>query len=86
MGEAKRRKESDPMYGRPTRGLILTCPIEMIEQHGVIIKSTELDPQDLRHALLFWDELVWPANNQIYIGSGPDAEYLEEAKILTRPR
>ncbi|WP_108519331.1 DUF6236 family protein [Bradyrhizobium algeriense] len=84
MGDAKRRKKTDPSYGRPVRGLVLTCPIEPL-QNGFSIKSANLDPQDLRHALLFWDELVWPTNNLIAIGSGPEAEFLEEAGILTRP-
>src|SRR5947209_2603836 len=85
MGEAKRRKEADPNYGRPTRGLIISSPIELVDG-GFVVISAQPDPQDLRHALLFWDELVWPANRHIYFESGPDAKFLEDAKILIRPQ
>jgi hypothetical protein len=84
MGEAKRRKAADPNYGRPKRGLIITSPVEGSANGGRI--SGGLDPQDLRHSLLFWDRLVWPSNNYIYIKSGPDEEFLESAGILERPR
>jgi len=85
MGEAKRRKANDPAYGRAKRGLIITCPIEPLP-NGFSIKSAEIDPYELRHALLFWDSLVFPTNNLIHIGSTPDIQFLESVGILERPR
>jgi Family of unknown function (DUF6236) len=48
-------------------------------------KSTNLDPQELRFALFFWDQLVWPSSRAIYFASDPDERFLEDAGILTRP-
>lgn len=45
-----------------------------------------LDAQELRHWLLFWDELAWPASNLIYVEGGPDETFLEQAGVLSRPR
>lgn len=89
MGEAKRRKLTEPNYGRvpksaTSRGLVVSPPIE-IEGTRLFAKSSNLDPQELRFALLFWDKLVWPSSRAIYFASGPDETYLEEAKILSRP-
>ena len=66
------------------RGLIVSCPME-IHGESVSVKNTGLDPQELRVALLFWDELVWPSSRGIYIASGPDEQFLEQAGVLTRP-
>jgi Family of unknown function (DUF6236) len=87
MGEAKRRKESEPFFGQLPKygkGLIISNPIE-IEGNNVILKSTQLDPLELRRSILFWDRLVWPASNGIYIEGGVDEDYLKEVGILTRP-
>lgn len=89
MGEAKRRKASDLDFGRvpkmPSyRGLVVCPPIE-IEGNHLFAKSSSLDPQELRFALLFWDRLVWPSSRNIHFASGPDEAFLESAGILTRP-
>lgn len=89
MGEAKRRKAIDPNYGKipkekQKRGLIVSPPME-IDGSRLYAKSSNLDPQELRFGLLFWDELVWPSSKAIHFASGPDEQFLESAKILTRP-
>lgn len=84
VGEAKRRKALDASYGRPKRGLIVSPPLE-IEGTRLFVRSSQLDPQELRCAALFWDRLVWPSSRAIHFGSGPDAEFLESAGILSRP-
>lgn len=88
MGEAKHRRRIDPNYGRvpkdSRRGLIVSPPIE-IDGSRLYAKSSQLDPQELRFALLFWDQLVWPSSRAIHFASGPDALFLESAGILTRP-
>jgi len=89
MGEAKRRKQADPSFGhgpkRPNyRGLVVSPPLE-IEGTLLRIKSTNLHPQELRFALLFWDRLVWPSSRAIHIASGQDEQFLESAGVLRRP-
>lgn len=94
MGEAARRKRTDPTFGRvpkaikdAKRGIVLCPPIEVNEQNtGFVIKNSGIDSQELRYSLLFWDELAWPTSNLIHIGGGPDEEFLQNAGILTRPR
>jgi hypothetical protein len=83
MGEAKRRKARDPTYGRPKRGLVVSPPVEI--QGSTLRFLSQLDPQELRFALLFWDKLVWPKSRSVYIASGPDESFLEQAGILGRP-
>jgi hypothetical protein len=56
-----------------------------IEGTRVSIRSSNLDPQELRFALLFWNRLVWPSSRAIYLASGPDEQFLEQAGILSRP-
>jgi hypothetical protein len=84
MGEAKRRIASDPSYGRPKRGLVVSPPIE-ITGSSLFVRTSNLDPQELRFALLFWDRLVWPSSRALHFSSGPDEQFLERASILTRP-
>ena len=90
MGEAKRRKQSDPNFGRVprqavNRGLVVSPPIE-IQDNSLFAKSWNLDPQELRFALLFWDRLVWPSSRTVHFPSGPDELFLEDAGILSRPK
>lgn len=84
MGEAKRRRESDPFFGKPNRGLVVSPPIE-IDGGSVFVRSSQIDPQELRYALLFWDKLAWPSNNAIYMEPDADAQFLESIGILSRP-
>jgi hypothetical protein len=89
MGEAKRRKQTEQNFGRVPksanyRGLVVSPPIE-IQGTSLFAKSSNLDPQELRFALLFWDKLVWPSSRAIYFVSGPDETFLESAGILIRP-
>lgn len=86
MGEAKQRMRSDPAYGRVPkdsrrRGLIVSAPIE-IEGNRLYAKSSTLDPQELRFALLFWDQLVWPSSRAIHFASGADELFLESPTAL----
>lgn len=89
MGEAKQRKQSDPNFGRVpknanNRELVVSPPIE-IEGSNLFLKSSNLDPQELRFALLFWDKLAWPSSRNIYISGGQDEAFLESTGILVRP-
>ncbi|HEF5874758.1 TPA: hypothetical protein SAY52_005437 [Burkholderia cenocepacia] len=91
MGEAKYRKLNDPTFGHipknaqsQSRGIVISCPMEVREGH-VLTKSSMLDPQELRFALLFWEKLAWPTTRAVSFPGGPDAEFLEGAGVLSRP-
>lgn len=89
MGEASRRKQHDPNYGKvpksaALRGLVVSPPVT-IEGTSLFVRSSNLDPQELRFALLFWDRLVWPASRAFHFASGPDEIFLEQAGVLARP-
>ena len=49
-------------------------------------KSTQLDAQELRFSLLFWDKLDCPTNNIMEVPPGPDADYLIKAGVMKRTR
>ena len=87
MGEAKRRAAHDPNFGKakPLKlGLVVSPPME-IQGTSLRIRSTILDPQEIRCSILLWDKLVWPSSRMIEMESGPDEKFLESAGILTRP-
>jgi hypothetical protein len=88
MGDAKQRKRSDPNYGRipkdaEHRGLVVSPPLE-IEGGSIRLKQNNMDPVELRFALLFWDRLVWPCSDFIQLHSNQDEQFLETAGILRR--
>lgn len=86
MGESKYRKATDPNYGSPKaqlRGLVISPPIQ-VNGDTVYIKQTDLDTQDLRSSLLYWDRLAIPTTMSISIKGGKDEEYLESCGILRR--
>lgn len=66
------------------RGIIVSNPLEILSD-GVLIKSSEIDDGELRRALLFWDKIVWPSNNAIMLGGGPDVDFLLAEGVLKRP-
>lgn len=90
MGDAKRRKQTDPFFGiRPKsmaqRGLVVCPPIE-IDGSRLYARSSNLDPLELRFSLLYWDKLVWPTSNIIHFESSADEKFLEQEGVLSRPR
>jgi len=85
MGEAKRRKAADPSLARPKRGLIIGSPTEVDLDRNRVKFRAGIDPQELRFATLYWDRLVWPSSRAIFIGGGPDEDYLQRVGILSRP-
>src|SRR5215207_1376882 len=67
------------------RGLVISCPLD-ISPHGLMVKQSLLDPQELRFSLLFWDRLDYPANNIFRFPLGPDGEFLQSSGVLQRTR
>lgn len=73
-----------PNYRPPHRGLVVSSQM-MVSEHEFKPRSFQLDPQELRMSLLFWDKLRWPRNSIVGWPARDDAEYLEEHGILSRP-
>ncbi|MFG1300518.1 DUF6236 family protein [Xanthobacter sp. V3C-3] len=68
------------------RGLVISCPIKA-EAGGRSLKiDTNLDPQDLRFSLLFWDKLDWPESSLLSFGLSQDAQYLIDIGVLQRSK
>ncbi|TPL36733.1 DUF6236 family protein [Mesorhizobium sp. B2-4-8] len=67
------------------RGLVVSPPIQ-INGNTVTINSDDLDPQEIRSNLLFWDKLDFPEQNLLGFGLSNDAQFLEGAGILQRTR
>lgn len=63
------------------RGLVVSPPIEISGTH-TLVKSSNLDPQEMRANLLFWDKLDFPKQRLIHFGLSPDAQFLVDSKIL----
>lgn len=66
------------------RGIVLSNPMQL-NGTSAIIEDSDVDPGELRRALLFWDRLVWPSTSGIFLGGGPDVEYLINSGKLIRP-
>lgn len=67
------------------RGLVVSPPVTISGQ-TLRLEATDIDPQELRTSLLFWDVLDYPANNIVSMGSSPDVEFLQTAGALQRTR
>lgn len=66
------------------RGLIIHNDLSAVRE-GISIRSSDLDPQNLRSQLLFWDKLDFPRGTWITFGDGsPEVEFLKQAGVLTR--
>lgn len=88
MGDSKNRKTTDQHHEKPSsqdRGLIISSPIEITDQQ-IYVKQSNLDTQELRSSLLYWDNLALPVSNVIHIDGGVEADYLEKCGILKRRR
>lgn len=91
MGEAKWRRENDPMFGKAPRvakkrGLVVSNPVTVdLQSNRLEIAGGRIDPQELRFALMFWDLLAWPRNGFIGMAGGDDEQFLEQCGVLMRP-
>lgn len=71
---------------KPFRGLVITCPISIDKDGTYRLRSSLIDPHELRRSLLFWDKLAWPQTGMIKVNpSSPELEFLEGEGILLRP-
>jgi Family of unknown function (DUF6236) len=65
------------------RGLVISTPVKV--QGSRFSGGGDLDPQELRFSLLFWDKLDFPNNNIVSLQS-PTADFLRDVGILQRTR
>lgn len=84
FGSIEIMSDHDPL-GLTERGLVISPPINL-ERGRFYLKSSDIDPLQLRANLLLWDRLAFPNNNFISIGEGPDAKFLMAEGILFRPQ
>ncbi|MER9270458.1 DUF6236 family protein [Mesorhizobium sp. M0643] len=68
-----------------TRGLVVSLPMK-ISGTTLEINSIELDPQEIRTSLLFWDKLDFPEAASLRIGLTADSQFLASAGVLQRTR
>ncbi|WP_313378156.1 DUF6236 family protein [Achromobacter insolitus] len=90
MGEARRRRETDLLYGKvpkvlPSRGIVLSPPIIVDGPRNIELKTSTLDPIETRYSLLFWDKIAWPVNYIFRTEVNNDLQFLVEAGVLIRP-
>lgn len=76
--------DHDPL-GSTERGLVISPPVKLESGH-FYLRSSDLDPLQLRANLLLWDRLAFPDNNFISLGEGPDSKFLMAEGILFRPQ
>jgi hypothetical protein len=74
---------ASPVLAKDERGIIVSPPVEITPPNNVFIRSTAMDPQELRMALLMWDRLDWPSNNGIHLDD-PSTSFLVAEGVLTR--
>ncbi len=86
MGEAKRRRESDPFYGqipKAGKGIVVSPPVT-IGADGSFRATSDVDAVELRRAVLFWDRIVKPTNNLIHLALSDDEKFLKECGLLNQ--
>ncbi len=88
MGESKRRKATEPGYGKPkqstVRGLIINNPM-FVGDDEFGTNNPQLDKLELRASLLYWDRLALPKNNIISVQPDADVQFLISSGIILRP-
>lgn len=65
------------------RGLIMT-PAFRVEGSRLEVDVVELDPQELRQGLLFWDMIDYPESMAISFGLSRDEQFLVDAGAMRR--
>ncbi len=66
------------------RGVVATPGIIHVRGSGFTLERS-LSPQELRYYALYWDKVVIPASNLVYIGI-PEENTLIETGVVSRPR
>lgn len=67
-----------------TRGVIAAPAIISIHGNGFTMERG-LSPQEIRYYALYWDKVVIPGSNLVYVGL-PEEEILIQSGVIERPR
>lgn len=67
-----------------SRGVIAAPAIINVQGNGFVMERG-LSEQEIRYYALYWDRIVIPGNNLIYVGL-PDEKILIESGVIERPR
>lgn len=67
-----------------TRGVIAAPAIISIHGDGFTMERG-LSPQEIRYYALYWDKVVIPSSNLVYVGL-PEEEILIQSGVIERPR
>jgi hypothetical protein len=65
MGESRRRKLSEPSYGRRPKGGWGIMLVPLFREDGTgpeVVTAATLSAEQLRFGLCFWDRIAWPAS------------------------
>ena len=80
------RKLSDPNYGKTSKfkpGIIIT-PMILALKDSIKIENSDVAPDTLRSALLFYEKIVFPESKTLKFSGGQDVITLEEQGIIQR--
>ncbi len=71
--------------GAKFRGLVISNPVRL-KDGALEVISSNVSPQELRFALLFWDKVDFPDNNIISTGATPEFQFLMDEGFAQRTR
>jgi len=66
------------------RGVIASPALIDITSNGFMMKRS-ISPEEIRYYALYWDKVVIPGSNLVYVGV-PEEEVLIETGVIERPR
>ncbi|MDC7716816.1 DUF6236 family protein [Vogesella sp. DC21W] len=88
MGESRRRKLSEPSYGKRPQGGRGIMLVPFFHENGTRTETAmaaNLCAKQLRFGLLFWDRIAWPSLPYFLNGENGDTDFLSSAGVLLRP-
>lgn len=68
------------------RGIIVSPPMKVMSDGGLLIKKSMLDQDLLRGWLLFWDTIDFPQSNLIQFGLPPDIQFLVDTGVMIQTK
>lgn len=89
MGESRRRKLSEPGYGRRPKGGRGIMLVPFFRQEGTrseVVMAANLSAEQLRFGLCFWDRIAWPSTPYFPSDGNVDMDFLSSAGLLVRPK
>lgn len=69
---------------RTKRGVIASPGIIHVQEQGFTLERS-ISPEELRYYALYWDKVVIPGSNLVYIGI-PEEDILIQSGVVERPR